>query len=234
MEPSSSSETQKNYRNQIFEKFLELDSQSSRLNPGLILTTPLLSKVLSINNCYQKIQSIPGDCIEVGVWYCQNLILCENLRSIYEPFNIQRRFWGYDTFSGYPSAANEKFRDSYLIDDKEFKSLKSIILMHESSNTPSHINNKVNLVKGNIKDTISENSLPNIIALLMVDIDEFSACSHLFSNAIDNMPSGSIILFDDLTNPDQTGCMDAFKPYINQFRLENCPFFSTRVIATKK
>ena len=98
-EISSSNSSQKNNREEIFKIFKQIDDDACIANPGLILTTPMLAKVLSIYNVYQKISTIPGDILEFGVWYGQNLILMENLRSIFEPFNIQRRFFGFDTLS---------------------------------------------------------------------------------------------------------------------------------------
>lgn len=72
------------------------------LNLGLFMRSSVLTKILFINEVYCLIKNTPGCIMEIGVWWGQNLILFENLRAIYEPFNQSRRVIGFDTFEGYP------------------------------------------------------------------------------------------------------------------------------------
>lgn len=62
-----------------------------------------LAKILFVDEAYRLILEQPGVIVEFGTWWGQNLVLFENLRAIYEPFNQSRRVIGFDTFKGYPS-----------------------------------------------------------------------------------------------------------------------------------
>lgn len=68
---------------------------------GLFMRSSALTKILFVHELYSLIKDIPGVIMEFGCWWGQNLILFENLRAIYEPFNQARRIIGFDTFQGY-------------------------------------------------------------------------------------------------------------------------------------
>jgi hypothetical protein len=233
MEISSSNNEQLSARSIIFKTFLELDPKAAASNPFLGIATPLLSKALSIYNIYSRIVRIPGDIVEFGVWYGQNIVLCENLRSILEPFNIQRRFWGYDTFTGYPLDDSSGFGGQYSLGDDDFNRIKQLLHLHEQSNTPNHVTGKVHLVNCDIRN-LSASDLPPLIALCMIDVSDSSACSFIYRNILPRLMSGSILLIDDFTNESQPESINQFVPYLREFSFECCPFFPTRTIAVKK
>ena len=66
-----------------------------------------LAKLLFLNEAYQLILDQPGMIVEFGTWWGQNLVVFENLRAIYEPFNQSRRVLGFDTFEGYPAISGK-------------------------------------------------------------------------------------------------------------------------------
>ena len=154
LEASSSSSFQSESRLKIVDSFLKLDPKVIQMNPGLLLSTPYLAKILSISNVYQHICNLPGDIVEFGVWYGQNIILCENLRSILEPFNINRRIFGFDTFEGYPAEDSSGYSGTYCLNDGDYDLLKDMASLHQQSNTPPHLIDKITFVKGNINETL--------------------------------------------------------------------------------
>jgi hypothetical protein len=233
MEVSSSNNEQLSSRSRIFNAFLELNPQAAASNPFLGVRTPLLAKALSIYNVYSRIVGIPGDIVEFGVWYAQNIVLCENLRSILEPFNIQRRFWGYDTFTGYPLDDSSGFGGQYSLGDEDFRKIKLLLNLHEQSNTPNHVIGKTHLVNCDIR-SLSAGDLPPLIALCMVDVSDSSACSFIYTNIFPRLIPGSILLIDDFTNESQPESINQFVPYLRDFSFECCPFFPTRTIAVKR
>src|SRR5437016_3387001 len=77
-----------------------LDTEDLLFNLGLYARSGVLVKFLVMADLYQRFLHIPGLLCEFGVWYGQNLVLLENLRAIYEPFNKQRKIVGFDSFTG--------------------------------------------------------------------------------------------------------------------------------------
>lgn len=74
---------------------------------GLYMRSSALTKILFVDEAYRLILDLPGVIVEFGTWWGQNLILFENLRAIYEPFNASRRVLGFDTFAGYSSISKK-------------------------------------------------------------------------------------------------------------------------------
>ena len=62
-----------------------------------------LARILFMDDLYRRIVDVPGVILELGVRWGQNLALFSALRTIYEPFNHNRKVIGFDTFAGFPS-----------------------------------------------------------------------------------------------------------------------------------
>ena len=109
METKSSVEQIK-HREILYKLFRErpLSDEELLICPGLYMRSSALAKILFIDEAYKLIIDKPGIIVEFGTWWGQNLILFENLRAIYEPFNQSRRIVGFDTFTGYPKLTVEE------------------------------------------------------------------------------------------------------------------------------
>jgi len=76
-------------------------------NLGLYLRRGIIEKILFLNEIVEQISNIPGDIAEIGVRWGQNLSFFSSLRDIHDPFNINRRILGFDTFCGFISNSIE-------------------------------------------------------------------------------------------------------------------------------
>jgi len=83
------------------------------VNLGAYLRSPLLAKILYLNELYQLIEKVPGIIVEFGVWWGANLALFESFRAVYEPYNWNRKVVGFDTFQGYPSVGEKDGTTGY-------------------------------------------------------------------------------------------------------------------------
>ena len=92
-------------RGGYFEKFKNAPIPDNELltNLGLFINRQSLSRVIFMNELYQKIINVNGVVMEFGVRWGQNLSLFSNFRGMYEPYNYTRKIIGVDTFSGFPS-----------------------------------------------------------------------------------------------------------------------------------
>ena len=220
------SEKQKEER-KFLEKILECNNipACDKINNlGLYLKTGSLAHILFCNEAYLLIKDVPGVIMEFGVWYGQNLILFENLRAIYEPFNKLRKVIGFDTFTGYPESVKTVFDENALSKgylDKEIYSLendysnwlKTVIMFHETNNVlgHKHINT---VVKGEV-----ENTLPNyldknnttVIALIYMDLALYASTKFVLEMIIPYLVKGSVIIFDEFNHPELAGDTLAFR-----------------------
>ena len=108
---------------------------------GLYIRGSYLVKFLVLNDLYLRIKDLPGDIFEFGTRFGHNMVVFENLRAIYEPFNKTRKIIGFDTFEGYKNHSNkdsgsEIFKeDTYYttFDDYEIY-LEKLLKVHEQNN----------------------------------------------------------------------------------------------------
>ena len=144
------------------EKFLELfkscpiPENELLFQLGLFMKRKHFSRLLYIQELYQKILNVHGVVMEFGVRWGQNLALFESLRGIYEPYNYSRKIIGFDTFEGFPSVHAKDGSDtairegSYSVTEGYENFLSELLELHEQESPIGHIK-KFELVKGDAK-----------------------------------------------------------------------------------
>lgn len=186
---------------------------------GLFMRSSALTKILFVNEAYQLILDQPGIIVEFGTWWGQNLVLFENLRAIYEPFNQSRRVVGFDTFSGY-SSISDKDRPSetikaggYKVSENYFEYLKELIDYHEKNNVLAAIK-KHELVQGDVSKTAPAYFADNddsVIALAYFDMALYEPTKAALEAIKPCLIPGSVIMLDEFNNRDYPGETRAFK-----------------------
>ena len=175
-------------------------------NIGLFLRRQTLSRVLLMNQLYQKIVPKHGVIMEFGVFFGQNLSLFSSLRGIYEPYNFNRKILGFDTFSGFPDVASEDGdheiikKGSYSVTKNYEDVLNSILEIHERNAPINHIK-KFELIKGDAIVTLKqylEDHPETIIAFAYFDFDIYSPTKECLKLILPHLSKGSIIAFDEL------------------------------------
>src|SRR5512142_97379 len=68
----------------------------------VLMNRMALSRAIYYERLYRQIVEIPGVICEFGVQWGAGMALLMNLRGMYEPYNVQRRIIGFDTFEGFP------------------------------------------------------------------------------------------------------------------------------------
>lgn len=187
--------------------------------PGLFMRSSALAKILFVHEAYQMILDLPGVIVEFGTWWGQNIVLFENLRAIYEPFNQSRRVIGFDTFNGYPQLS-EKDRVSetirvggYKVAENYREYLEKLIDYHEKNNVLANVK-KHELVQGDVAETapryFSERD-EVIIALAYFDMALYAPTRAALEAIRPHLLPGSVIMLDELNSSDYPGETRAFK-----------------------
>lgn len=182
-------------------------------NLGLFIKRQDLSRILFIDEIYQRILGVPGIVIEFGVRWGQNLALFESLRGIYEPYNHTRKLVGFDTFTGFPDvSAKDGASDimtvgSYAVTENYHSYLESLLEYHEKESPISHIK-KFELVVGDATvevDRYLERQPETVIALAYFDFDLYEPTKKCLQAIRPHLTRGSIIGFDELNCRDYPG-----------------------------
>ncbi len=227
---------------QLF-KTTPLSEEDLLFNLGLYVRSSLLVKFLVMNDMYERIKHLPGHIVEFGVWYGQNIVLMENLRSIHEPFNKQRKIIGFDTFSGYTnmSSIDKKSevwqKNSYdtAVDYVDY--LKKLVSVHEGCNILGHLQGNHELVVGDVTETAQHyfNAHPEaLIAFAFFDIGIYEPTKVALECVVKNMVPGGVILMDELTWPEAPGEAIAFKEVFHgiKYKIEKCRHYPSKTIVT--
>lgn len=220
-----------------------LNEDDLLFNLGLYIRSSLLVKFLVMNDMYERIKHLPGNIVEFGVWYGQNIVLMENLRAIHEPFNKQRRILGFDTFTGYENVCDKDKNSEVWVDNSydtevDYVSyLKKLISVHEGNNMLGHLKGNHELIVGDVTKTAPEyfkKHPESLIAFAFFDIGIYNPTKVALECVVNNMVPGGIILLDELTWPEAPGEAIAFKEVFKnvKYKIEKCERYPSKSIVT--
>ena len=170
------------------------------------LYTPInsIQKLLIRYELMKMIIQIPGAVVEMGVCSGNGLMSLIHCHNILQPTYKHREFYGFDTFSGFPSVhendiKNIKWQTGDFCNNS-YERLEKIINIH---NNFYYLPTNVKLIKGDCNETLpnfNEENKHIIIALLYLDLDLYEPTKQAIKYFLPKMAKGSIIAFDELNN----------------------------------
>ena len=244
---SLANDLQMKERDKLLSMFLESPLSKGELlfNLGLYTRGSLLVKFLVMADLYKRIMHLPGQIVEFGVWWGQNLVLLENLRAIYEPFNKQRVIVGFDTFEGYAKPteedgvnASEVFLDDTYATGLNYKDyLEQLLKVHEGCNVLGHQQGLHRLVAGDVCQTVPkyfQDHPEALVAMAYFDMGPYLPTKIALQNLLPHLMPGSILLMDELTWADSPGEARAFKEVFATipYKIEKCALYPSKSIVT--
>jgi hypothetical protein len=163
-----------------------------------------LSRIIYYYELYQKIINVPGVICEFGVQWGATLSLLANLRGMYEPYNVSRKIFGFDTFEGFSTIDGKDGEFAQVGDYKSVPSyeytLDEIMSIHEMFCPISHIK-KFELIKGDASQTFEtwlENHPHAIVSMAIFDMDVYRPTKDVLEKIIPRLTKGSLLVFDEL------------------------------------
>lgn len=199
---------QKENRDKLLALFKQsaIPDEEKLSNLGLFIKRQDLMKILFINELYQMIVPVHGCVMEFGVRWGQNLALFETFRGIYEPYNHNRRFIGFDTFEGFASihdkdgASDVIYEGAFNVTQGYEEYLEKVLDCHENESPISHIK-KYRLVKGDAVATIGqylEENPATIVAFAYFDFDIYAPTKKCLEAIRPHLTKGTVIGFDEI------------------------------------
>jgi hypothetical protein len=218
---TKASEAQIKHREALYRLFRErpLPDDQLLINLGLYMRSSPLAKILFLNELYELVLDLPGVIMEFGTWWGQNLVVFENLRAIYEPFNQNRRIIGFDTFKGYPSIS-DKDRPSetikvggYKVTENYRAYLEELIDYHEKENVLANVK-KHQVVEGDVVETVPRffgKNPETVIALAYFDLALYEPTKVCLATIKPHLVRGTVIMLDEFNSHNYPGETIAFK-----------------------
>ena len=191
----------------IMNSYQSSDEEKER-SLGLFLRGSLLARIFGIREIYEQIVDIPGSIIDLGTWRGQTAVICENLRSIFEPMHLNRRIIAFDTFTGYVGFS-DKDNATTLHKDGTYSTgesydifLQNLLTLHEKSNAMGNNFGKHMVIKGDCLKTLPdffERNPNEFISLAFFDVNSYIPTNDSFNLIFEKLVPGGIIAFWQLS-----------------------------------
>lgn len=176
-----------------------------------------LSRVLYLNELYQEIVKVPGVICEFGVQWGASMATLLNLRNLYEPYNVERWIYGFDTFSGFAKVHEKDGAGAsvgdYASTEHYEDTLTSILNYHESISAFQH-QRKFELFKGDASETVDtwlEQNPGATVALAIFDMDVYEPTKNVLEKLKPRLTGQSVLVFDEFTHRQFPGEVQAVR-----------------------
>ena len=168
-----------------------------------------LKRFLAMYEIFKLVLPVKGSVVECGVYRGFSVMSWAKLSTILEPENLTRRIYGFDTFAGFSSVAEQDRTSGGVAAKGDFGTcgiydeLQALIRTYDADRFLGHIN-KVSLIPGDVCQTIPaflEENTHLLISLLYLDMDLYEPTQVALQHFVPRMPKGAVIAFDELDNP---------------------------------
>jgi hypothetical protein len=179
-----------------------------------------IARLLVRYEMFKKVLQVQGSIVECGTLFGNGLMSFAKVSAILEPYNFQRRIIGFDSFTGFPTIADEDLagdperrslhlkergftleHDDFTADDAYEDILRGVEIF-DMSRYLNHFP-KVELVKGDFDETgprFLEEHPHLVISLLYLDFDVYAPTKRALELFLPRVPKGGIVAFDELND----------------------------------
>jgi len=184
-----------------------------------------IAKQIAHWELYKKINDLPGDVLEFGVYKGASLIRWATFREITEN-TYTRRIIGFDAFGEFPISPDASSEDHQFVEEFSAEGGDGLTI----DETVRIVNHKgfdnIKLIKGDVLKTLPgflrENPHTRI-SLLHLDMDIYEPTLYVLENLWDRIVPGGVIVIDDYN--DVEGATRAVDDFIRT--LDNAPKMSS-------
>jgi hypothetical protein len=212
-------------------------------NAATFIPRQTLARLLALVELYKLILPVHGAICEFGCRWGQTLALFTSLRGMFEPHNLRRPIYGFDTFTGLAGVeardgASPAAREgAYGVAPAYAQTLGAILECHEALSPIAHIK-KTHVIEGDVTQTLQallDQRPETLIALAYFDMDIYAPTKAALDLVLPRMPKGAVIGFDEAMHPDFPGetraILDTFDLRATRLqRFATCPDLSFIVL----
>jgi len=163
-----------------------------------------VARFLNRYEMFKKILNVHGSILEFGVYKGVGAFSWLHCSSILEPYNISRKIYGFDTFSGFPDISEKDSPTNSKGDlgDSSYDELVKAATIHQENIAVTHVP-RVEFIRGDICETLPAflKTNPHVIAALVyIDVDIYKPTKTILEMIVKRVPKGGIIAFDELND----------------------------------
>lgn len=182
-------------------------------NLGLYLLPQDLRRFLFFDEIYRHNLEIHGCILDLGTRWGQTVAIFQALRAIHEPYNHNRKIYGFDTFEGFPEIATEDGKGDFAAEGsyavtKEYENyLHELLGCREQFSPLGHIP-KYELIKGDATTEVPaflSQHTEIIVSLAYFDFDLYKPTKAGLKALLPHLTKGSVLVFDELNHPEFPG-----------------------------
>jgi hypothetical protein len=214
----------------VFDKF-QIPTQIKLDNFEKYVRRQSMSRFLARYELFKMQMNIKGCIVECGVHHGGGLMSWAKLSSALEPYALDRRIFGFDTFEGFPhiderdesSEGNDQSKKGGFSTGYDVYAELSELMTEYDENRFLNQFEKIFLVKGDVVETIPKFIRENpyvIISMLFLDFDLYSPTKTALEYFLPRMGKGSILAFDEVSNPWWPGETEAMLQYVDLKKYE--------------
>lgn len=171
-----------------------------------------LARLLARYELFKLQADVKGSIVECGVHHGGGVMAWAKLSAALEPYALDRRVIGFDTFEGFPSLAdadaggqaNQQMNVGGLSPEYDvFTELNECIRRFDADRPLSQFP-KVQLVRGDARQTIPQFVADNphlLVSLLFMDFDLYEPTRAALQHLLPRMGKGAVLAFDEINNP---------------------------------
>lgn len=199
--------------------------------PFLFATRQAVAEMAARFELFRHIRDVSGAIVECGVARGNNLMLFSHLSAVMEPYAINRRIVGFDTFEGFRSIGGRADPDD--ISEQDFSdtseaAIRKAIELSDLNRAAGHMP-RTQIVKGNAVETIPKYAAAHpelTIALLYLDFDLYEPTKVALQTFLPLVCKGGIVAFDEFNYDKFAGETAAAKELldIRNVALKRFPF----------
>jgi hypothetical protein len=198
-----------------------------------------LARFLTRYELFKLVADVQGSIVECGVLQGGGLMGFAQLSAILEPYNFQRRLFGFDTWTGFTNVSEQDLRGTqrksghlkqggFAAPDAH-DDLLTWIELYDQNRLLNHFP-KVKLIRGDFGETIArflEEHPHVVISLLYLDFDVYEPTRIALERFLPRVPKGGVVVFDELneeTFPGETIALLEKSGSLHGWRVRRFPF----------
>jgi Macrocin-O-methyltransferase (TylF) len=198
----------------VFEKY-NYDIEYKLSNFEKYVPVRDISRFMARYELFKLIKDVKGSIIECGVHRGGGVMAWAKMSSALEPYSLNRKIIGFDTFAGFSEINNEDLIKNDKVVNNELKAggwsaeeviydeMQDCILEYNAGRLFGN-KSKIELVKGDAVETIPKYLNYNqhlVVSLLFLDFDLYEPTKVALESFVPRMPRGGVIVFDQINNP---------------------------------
>jgi len=185
--------------------------------------------MLVLIELFKEINNVSGSIVECGVAQGNHLMLFSHLSSILEPYAINRRILGFDSFAGFRSISDKDPKDIAEYDFSETSAdiIRKAVELYDMNRTAGHMK-RVEIVEGDATVTIPQyidQHAELTIALLYLDFDIYEPTKTALTHLLPLVCKGGIVALDEFNYEKFPGETQALKEILSVQDIELKRFY---------